>query len=71
MNTLAPSFFESIVLILAGNEDMHESLDEFEFQPDTTADTSVICPCASEILIFNVVTTLAPSSLIGSFYTCR
>ena len=31
MNTLAPSFFESIILILAGNEDMHESLDEFNF----------------------------------------
>ena len=32
MNTLAPSFFDSIILILAGNEAMHESLDEFEFR---------------------------------------
>ena len=45
---------------------MHESLDEYEFRPDTTADTRVICPCASEILMHNVVTTLAPSFLIGS-----
>ena len=43
MNTLAPSF-----LILAGNEDMHESLEEFELRQDTTADSRVICPCASE-----------------------
>ena len=31
MNTLAPSFLILINLILAGKEDMHESLDEFEF----------------------------------------
>ena len=66
MNTLAPSFFKSIILILASNEDMHENLDEFKFRPDTTTDTKVICPCASEILMYNVVTTLAPSFLIGS-----
>ena len=66
MNTLAPSFFESIILILAGNEDMHESLDEFKFRPDTETDIRVICPCASEKLMYNVMTTLAPSILIGS-----
>ena len=31
MNTLAPSFL-LINLILAGKEDMHESLDEIEFR---------------------------------------
>ena len=65
MNTLAPSFFKSIILILAGNEDMHESLDEFKFRPDTDTNTRVICPCASEKLLYNVVSTLAPSFLIG------
>ena len=45
---------------------MHESLDEFKFRPDT--DTRVICPCASEKLLYNVVSTLAPSFLIGSLY---
>ena len=45
---------------------MHESLDEFKFRPDTDANTRVICPCASENLLYNVVTTLAPSFLIGS-----
>ena len=60
MNTLAPSFFKSIILILAGDEDMHESLDEFKFRPDTTTNSRVICPCASEQLMYKVVNTLAP-----------
>ena len=45
---------------------MHESLDEFKFRPDTTTNARVICPCASEKLMYNVVSTLAPSFLIGS-----
>ena len=45
---------------------MHESLDEFKFRPDTDTNTRVICPCASERFLYNVVTTLAPSFLIGS-----
>ena len=44
---------------------MHESLDEFKFRLDTTTNFRVICPCASEKLMFNV-STLAPSFLIGS-----
>ena len=66
MNTLAPSIFDSIILILAGKKDVHESLDDLKFRPDTTSDFRVICPCASEKLMFNVVSTLAPSFLIGS-----
>ena len=45
---------------------MHKSLDEFKFRPDTTTDRRVICPCASEKLMNNVVNALAPSFLIGS-----
>ena len=45
---------------------MHESLDEFKFRPDTDTNTRVICPCAAEKLLYNVVSTLAPSFLIGS-----
>ena len=65
MNT-SSFIFESIILILAGNEDMHESLDEFKFLPDTDTNTRVICPCASEKLLFNVVTTVVPTFLIRS-----
>ena len=67
MNTLA-LIFDSIILILAGNEDMHESCDEFKFRPDTTTNSRVICPCVSEKLMYNVVNTLAPSFLIGSSF---
>ena len=45
---------------------MHESLDEFKFWPHTDTNTRVICPYASEKLLYNVVSTLAPSFLIGS-----
>ena len=51
---------------LLGNEDMHGSLDEFQFWLDTTTDFRVICPRASEKSMYNVVNTLAPSFLIGS-----
>ena len=36
MTTLVPSFF-----ILVGKQDMHKSLDEFEFWPDHTTDYGV------------------------------
>ena len=44
---------------------MHESLDEFKLRPDTDTNIRVICPCSSEKLLYNVVSTLAPSFLIG------
>ena len=45
---------------------MHESLDEFKFRPDTATNTRVLCPCASEKLMYNVVNTLVPLYLIRS-----
>ena len=45
---------------------MHESLDEFQFGLDTSSDSRVICPWASEKSMYNVVNTLAPSFLMGS-----
>ena len=36
--------FHPFLFILAGYDDMHESLDEFEFQPDWTTDCGVSCP---------------------------
>ena len=46
---------------------MHESLDEFKFRPDTDTNTRVICPCAMEKLLYNVVFSLVPSFLNGSY----
>ena len=36
--------FDRILFILAGNDDMHESFDEFEIWPDLTTDYRVSCP---------------------------
>ena len=36
--------FDRIFFILAGNEDIHNILDEFEIRPDRTKDCGVSCP---------------------------
>ena len=40
--------FNPILFILAGNEDMHQISDEFEFRPDWTIYYEVSCPWASK-----------------------
>ena len=40
--------FDRILFILAGNEDIHKSLYEFEFRTDPTTDYGVRCPWASK-----------------------
>ena len=35
-------------MILAGNDDIHKSLDELEFGQDQKTDYGVSCPCASK-----------------------
>ena len=45
--TVLPLFlavFYPILFIIAGNDDMHESSEEFEFRPDPTTDCGVSCP---------------------------
>ena len=45
--TVSPLFsavFHSFLFILAGNDDMHESSNEFEFRPDWTTNCRVSCP---------------------------
>ena len=38
-------FFHRILSILAGNEDKHKSLNEFEFRIDPTSNSGVTCTC--------------------------
>ena len=40
--------FHPILFILAGNNDIHESPEEFEIQRDSTTDCGISCPVASE-----------------------
>ena len=63
VNTLAPSFLKQSSSFL---QVTRTCLDEFKFWPDTDTNTRVICPCVSEKLLYNVVTTLTPPFLIGS-----
>ena len=42
--TMGPLVFYCNLIILAGNNDMHKSLNEFEFQPDPATDYGVTCP---------------------------
>ena len=44
VSRLFSAVFHLILFILAGNDDMHESLDEFEFRLDWTPDCGVNCP---------------------------
>ena len=63
---------DPILFKLAGNEDMHNILDEFEFRADRTTDYGVSCPWASEKFPYtyngkNEVITFSRLFLIGSF----
>ena len=45
--TVSPLFsavFHPFLFILAGDDDMHGSLNEFEFRPDWTTGCGVSCP---------------------------
>ena len=74
--TMLPLFlgcFYPILFILAGNDDMHESLEEFEFRPDLNTDCGVSCLLASEknphrlVMGKNCVATFSQLFLIKSF----
>ena len=52
--------------LVAGYEDNYKILDEFEFRRNSTTDFRVSCPLASEKSNNKLVSTLAPSFLIGS-----
>ena len=64
--TIGPTLVDWIFFILAGNENIYNISDKFEIWLDRTKDCGVICPCALEKLMYNVVNTLAPLFLIGS-----
>ena len=63
---LSAFIFEYILFILADKKDNYKSLDEFEFHLDLIFYYRVSCPWASKKVIDTVVTTLAPSFLMGS-----
>ena len=70
VSTFSWLFFDPILFILAGNEDMHKISDKFQFRPDRTTDYRVSCPWASKIFLIdlweNAVSMLARSLLAES-----
>ena len=46
--------FYPIHFILACNDDMHESSQEFEIRPDPITDCGVSCPLASEKILIDL-----------------
>ena len=58
--------FDLILILLAGNEDMHKILDEFEFQPDQTTDYEASLKFSIDLQFENAVSMLARSFLIES-----
>ena len=44
VSNFSSAVFHLILFILAGNDDMHESSDEFEFRLDWTTHCRVSCP---------------------------
>ena len=47
--------YDRILFILAGNEDIHKNLYEFEFRTDPTTDYGVSCPLASKNRCHHVI----------------
>ena len=66
MSTVAPSFFYWIFFILAGNKDMHISLDITNFDQIRPLTTELPALERLKNQCIHTVNTLAPSFLIGS-----
>ena len=69
--------FDWIHFILAGNDDIHESLNEFEIRRDSIMDYGVGCPWASEKKSHSLIIEKMMSSHFiryfssDPFHTCR
>ena len=61
--------FDPILFILAGNEDMHKTSDEFKFWPDRTTHFGVTCPWMTKILHFWTWISLKPVGQTWSNFT--
>ena len=58
--------FDRLFIKLAGNQDSHKFLDEFELRPDQTFHLGVTCPREPKKPIFDLVRSIVPSILTGS-----
>ena len=56
--------------IIAGNQDRHKSLGEFDFGPDQTTHFGVTCPWMTKILHFRTWISLRPVGQSWSNFMC-
>ena len=59
--------FDRIHFILADNDDIHKSLNEFEIRLDPTMDYGVGCPCASRLIMKKMTSSHFLRFFIWSF----
>ena len=57
---------DPIVFKLAGNKDMHNIMNEFNFRPDRTTDYGVNCPCASKKYPHRLIM----EKMVSPFFLC-
>ena len=62
--------FDRIIIKVAGNQDRHKSLDEFDFGPDQTTHFGVTCPWMTKILHFWTSISLRPIGQSWSNFMC-
>ena len=58
--------FDQIIIKVAGNQDRHKNLDEFDFGPDQTTHFGVTCPWMTKILHFRTWISL---KLVGQSWS--
>ena len=58
--------FDRFIIKVAGNQDRHKSLDEFDFGPDQTTHLGVTCPWMTKNLHFRTWISLKP---VGQFWS--
>ena len=62
--------FYRIMIKVAGNQDRHKSLDEFDFEPDQTTHLGVTCPWMTKMLHFWTWISLRPVGQSWSNFMC-
>ena len=62
--------FDRIIVKVAGNQDRHKSLDEFDFRPDQTTHFGVTRPWVTKILHFWTWISLKPVGQSWSNFMC-
>ena len=67
---LARSFFDRIIIKVAGNQDRHKSFVEFDFGPNHTTHFGITCPWVTNILHFWTWKSLKPVGLSWSNFMC-